>query len=279
MCMAMWRHQFRNALGSNRPHAEEPHEVRRLEACGRAPSRRPQLALRPPQGEGGLSASHRHTLCYTDSMPLPDPSPLLARAPVIPVLTIGRVEDAVPLARALVEGGLPILEVTLRTPAACDAIAAIAREVPDACVGAGTVLSAEDLARALQAGAKFIVSPGTPATLADALAACGVPALPGCATVSEAMTLSERGFTVLKFFPAEASGGVRWLKSVADPLPKLKFCPTGGITLQNAPDYLALPNIVAVGGSWVAPKDALAAGDFARIAALAREAARLRARA
>jgi 2-dehydro-3-deoxyphosphogluconate aldolase/(4S)-4-hydroxy-2-oxoglutarate aldolase len=210
-------------------------------------------------------------------MPLPDPTPLLAKAPVIPVLTISRLEDAVPLARALVDGGLPVLEVTLRTPVACEAIAAIAREVPDAMVGAGTVLGADDLKRALDAGAQFIVSPGTPAALADALAACGVPALPGCASVSEAMTLARRGFQVLKFFPAEASGGLRWLKSVADPLPKLKFCPTGGITLQNAPDYLALPNIVAVGGSWVAPKDALASGDFARITALAREAARLRA--
>jgi 2-dehydro-3-deoxyphosphogluconate aldolase/(4S)-4-hydroxy-2-oxoglutarate aldolase len=209
-------------------------------------------------------------------MNLPDPTPLLARAPVIPVLTISRLEDAVPLARALVEGGLPVLEVTLRTAIACDAIAAIAREVPDAVVGAGTVLNADDLARALKAGAKFIVSPGTPVALADALATCGVPALPGCATVSEAMTLARRGFQVLKFFPAEASGGLRWIKSVADPLPKLKFCPTGGITLQNAPDYLALPNIAAVGGSWVAPKDALASGDFARITALAREAAQLR---
>jgi len=209
-------------------------------------------------------------------MPLPDPLPFLSKAPVIPVLTISRLEDAVPLARALVAGGLPVLEVTLRTQVACEAMVWIAREVPDAVVGAGTVLNTDDLKRALDAGAKFIVSPGTPPALADALATCGVPALPGCATVSEAMNLSARGFAVLKFFPAEASGGLRWLKSVADPLPKLKFCPTGGITLQNAPDYLALPNIVAVGGSWVAPKDALASADFARITALAREAARLR---
>lgn len=206
----------------------------------------------------------------------PHPLPLIARVPVIPVLTIERVVDAVPLARALVEGGLPVLEVTLRTDAALDAIAAIAREVPEAIVGVGTVTRPEDIARAIDAGGRYLVSPGTPARLADALADATVPAIPGCATVSEAMALAERGFAVLKFFPAESSGGVKWLHAVAGPLPDVRFCPTGGIDIKNAAAYLALPNVVAVGGSWIAPKAALAAGDFARIAALARDAAGLR---
>ena len=206
----------------------------------------------------------------------PDPSPLLTRAPVIPVLTIERVSDAVPLARALLAGGLPVLEVTLRTKAALDAIAAIAAEVPDAVVGVGTVTEAGHIAAALKAGARYLVSPGTTPALAEALAAARVPALPGCATVSEALALAERGFRLLKFFPAEAGGGVRWLKSVLAPLPGIRFCPTGGIVAANAGSYLELPNVVAVGGSWVAPADALAAGDFARITALARAASGLK---
>jgi len=197
-------------------------------------------------------------------------------APVIPVLTIERVADAVPLARALAAGGLPVLEVTLRTQDALDAVKAIRREVTDAIVGVGTVLTADDVKAAVEAGAKFLVSPGTPEALAEALAGAPVPALPGCATVSEAMALAQRAFRVLKFFPAEAAGGVVWLKAIAAPLPDIRFCPTGGIDARNAPAYLALPNVVAVGGSWVVPKDALAAGDFSRITALAREAARLR---
>jgi 2-dehydro-3-deoxyphosphogluconate aldolase/(4S)-4-hydroxy-2-oxoglutarate aldolase len=205
-----------------------------------------------------------------------DPDPIVTRAPVIPVLTIERVEHALPLARALVAGGLPVLEVTLRTPAALDAIAAIAREVPDAVVGAGTITTPGDIAAAENAGAAFLVSPGTPAELAEALARARVPALPGCATVSEAMALAARGFTVLKFFPAEASGGIAWLKAVGAPLPGLSFCPTGGIDGRNAAAYLALANVAAVGGSWVAPKDAVAAGDYARVTALARAAAGLR---
>lgn len=207
---------------------------------------------------------------------LPDPLPLIARAPVIPVLTIERVADAVALARALVAGGLPVLEVTLRTPAALEAIAAIARDVPDAVVGAGTITKNEDIAAALKAGAKYLVSPGTPPALAEALADASVPALPGCATVSEAMTLAACGFTVLKFFPAEACGGLPWLKAVAAPLPDLRFCPTGGIDARNAAAYLGQANVIAVGGSWVAPKDAIAAGDFARITRLARDAAGLK---
>jgi 2-dehydro-3-deoxyphosphogluconate aldolase/(4S)-4-hydroxy-2-oxoglutarate aldolase len=209
-------------------------------------------------------------------MLLPDALPLLARAPVIPVLTIERLADAVPLARALVAGGLPVLEVTLRTHAAPEAIAAIAAEVADAVVGAGTITKSDDIAAALKAGAKYLVSPGTPPALADALAEAPVPALPGCATASEAMALTAHGFTVLKFFPAEASGGIAWLKAVAAPLPDLRFCPTGGIDARNAAAYLALPNVDAVGGSWVVPKDAIAAGDYTRITTLAREAAELK---
>jgi 2-dehydro-3-deoxyphosphogluconate aldolase / (4S)-4-hydroxy-2-oxoglutarate aldolase len=208
-----------------------------------------------------------------------DPTPLVSKTPVIPVLTIERAADAVPLARALVAGGLPVIEVTLRTKAALEAIRAIAAEVPDCVVGVGTVLRAADIGAAIAAGAKYLVSPGTPAELAAALADVGIPVLPGCATVSEAMALGARGFKVLKFFPAEASGGTAWLKSIAAPLPELKFCPTGGIDSKNIATYLACPNVLAVGGSWVAPKDAIASGDFARITQLARAASALRARA
>ena len=208
-----------------------------------------------------------------------DPTPLVSQTPVIPVLTIERAADAVPLARALVAGGLPVIEVTLRTKAALDAIRAIAAEVPDCVVGVGTVVRAADIAAAIAAGAKYLVSPGTPPDLAAALADASIPVLPGCATVSEAMALAARGFTVLKFFPAEASGGTAWLKSVAAPLPDLKFCPTGGIDAKNIAAYLACPNVLAVGGSWVAPKDAITSGDFARITLLARDASALRARA
>ena len=208
-----------------------------------------------------------------------DPTPLVSQTPVIPVLTIDRVADAVPLARALVAGGLPVIEVTLRTKAALEAIKAIAAEVPDCVVGAGTITRTSDLAAAISAGAKYLVSPGTPAELAASLADAPVPVLPGCATVSEAMALAARGFKVLKFFPAEASGGVAWLKSVAAPLPDLKFCPTGGIDPKNIAAYLGCPNVLAVGGSWVAPKDAVGVGDFARITQVAHEASRSRAHA
>jgi 2-dehydro-3-deoxyphosphogluconate aldolase/(4S)-4-hydroxy-2-oxoglutarate aldolase len=209
-------------------------------------------------------------------MPL-DPVPLIAKAPVIPVLTIERAADAVPLARALAAGGLPVIEVTLRTGAALDSVRAIASEVPQCVVGVGTVTRAADVELAVAAGAKYLVSPGTTPGLAVALAGAPVPVLPGCATVSEAMALAEAGFGVLKFFPAQAAGGIPWLKSVAGPLPQLKFCPTGGIDAGNASAYLALANVVAVGGSWPAPSDALATGDFARITALAAAAALLRA--
>jgi 2-dehydro-3-deoxyphosphogluconate aldolase/(4S)-4-hydroxy-2-oxoglutarate aldolase len=209
-------------------------------------------------------------------MALPDPTPLFAGRRVIPVLTIEDVRSAVPLARALVAGGLSILEVTLRTGAALDAVRAIAREVPQAVVGIGTVTAVADIRPAIDAGARYLVSPGTPPALAEAFEHAGVPVVPGCATVSEAMALAARGFRLLKFFPAEACGGVAWLEAVAAPLPEVRFCPTGGIRANNAAAYLALKNVVAVGGSWVAPRDAIAAGDFARIERLAREAATLR---
>jgi 2-dehydro-3-deoxyphosphogluconate aldolase / (4S)-4-hydroxy-2-oxoglutarate aldolase len=209
-------------------------------------------------------------------MPL-DPTSIVTQTPVIPVLTIERAADAVPLARALVAGGLRVIEVTLRTRAAVEAMAKIAAEVPDCVVGVGTVTRSGDIATAISAGAKYLVSPGTPAELAAALADASVPVLPGCGTVSEAMALSARGFKVLKFFPAEACGGVAWLKSVGAPLPDAKFCPTGGVDGKNAATYLACPNVLAIGGSWVAPKDAIAAADWTRITKLASEAAALRA--
>jgi 2-dehydro-3-deoxyphosphogluconate aldolase/(4S)-4-hydroxy-2-oxoglutarate aldolase len=209
------------------------------------------------------------------SMWLSDPTPLI-ESPVIPVLTIQRAEDAVPLARALLAGGLKVVEVTLRTPAALEALRAIVAEVPDAIVGVGTVTKTLDITHAVDAGADFLVSPGTPSELARALADAPIPALPGCATVSEAMTLAAMGFPVLKFFPAEPSGGVRWLNAVAEPLPDVRFCPTGGINADSARSYLALRNVLAVGGSWVAPAAAIIAGDFAGITARARIAAALR---
>lgn len=205
-----------------------------------------------------------------------DPTPLLRETAAVPVLSIERLDEAVPLARALVSGGLRLLEVTLRTPVALDAVRAIVDQVPDAVVGIGTITRAADLDRSLDAGARFLVSPGTPQTLARALAEAPVPVLPGCATVSEAMLLRDFGFRVLKFFPAEASGGVAWLKAVAGPLAGLRFCPTGGIDPRNAAAYLALENVLAVGGSWMAPTEAVERGDFSRVAALAREAASLR---
>jgi len=209
-------------------------------------------------------------------MPILDPVPVLAGVPVIPVLTIERAADAVPLARALHAGGLGVIEVTLRTSAALEAVRAIVAEVPQCVVGVGTVTRVADIEAAVAAGAKYLVSPGTPAELAAALADAPVPVIPGAATVSEAMTLADRGFRVVKFFPAEQAGGVPWLKSVAAPLPQLAFCPTGGIAAGNALAYLALANVIAVGGSWPAPMEAIAAGDFGRITALAREAAALR---
>jgi len=195
-------------------------------------------------------------------------------APIVPVLVVEDAGHAAPLARALVAGGLPALEVTLRTPAALDVIAAMA-EVAGGVVGAGTLLTPDDVKRAKDAGARFGVSPGATDALLDAAEAEGLPLLPGAATASEAMRLFERGYSVMKFFPAEAAGGAAFLKSLASPLPAIRFCPTGGVTPANAEDYLSLPNVLCAGGSWVAPKAAMMAGDWAGIEALAREAAQL----
>jgi 2-dehydro-3-deoxyphosphogluconate aldolase / (4S)-4-hydroxy-2-oxoglutarate aldolase len=201
---------------------------------------------------------------------------IAAKAPVIPVLTIERAADAVPLARALVKGGLPVLEITLRTEAALEALRLIAAEVRDAVVGAGTVLNAGQLRQATQAGAQFVVSPGCTLVLAQAVKASGVPFLPGVQTVSEAMALTEQGFRLLKFFPADTSGGLGWLKAVAAPLVGLRFCPTGGVNAETAPAYLALGNVACVGGSWVAPKEAVAAGDWSKVERLAAAASALK---
>jgi 2-dehydro-3-deoxyphosphogluconate aldolase/(4S)-4-hydroxy-2-oxoglutarate aldolase len=196
-------------------------------------------------------------------------------APVVPVLVIDDLAHAAPLAKALVAGGLPALEVTLRTPCALDAIRAMS-DVEGGVVGAGTLLTPADVKAAKAAGAKFGVSPGATQRLLDACAEYELPILPGAATASEIMALLEQGFTTLKFFPAEQAGGAAYLKSIGAPIPQVKFCPTGGIGLKNARDYLALSNILCVGGSWVAPKDAMARGDWAAITMLAAEAAALR---
>lgn len=205
----------------------------------------------------------------------PHVSEIMTLSPVIPVLVIDEIDSAAGLAQALVGGGLRVLEVTLRTPAALAAIAAMARAAPDAIVGAGTVLNPDDLQRARDAGARFIVSPGLTPGLARAAEAAGIPLLAGVATCGEIMAGLDLGLDHFKFFPAENIGGAPALNSIASPFPKVRFCPTGGITLQSAPQYLALPNVLCVGGSWVAPKDAVAAGDWARIETLAREAAAL----
>ena len=196
-------------------------------------------------------------------------------APVVPVLVIDDAAAAANLARALIKGGLPALEVTLRTPAALDAIREMA-SVPGGVVGAGTLLTPKDVEAAKEAGATFGVSPGATDLLLDACEANDLPLLPGIATASEAMRLLERGYTVQKFFPAEANGGAPALKSIGGPIPQVKFCPTGGVSLKNANDYLSLSNTLCVGGSWVAPKDLVTAGDWDGITALATEAAALK---
>lgn len=202
----------------------------------------------------------------------------LRLAPVVPVVIIDDAKAAVPMARALVAGGIPAIEVTLRTPAALDAIRAIAAEVEGAVVGVGTVLTSQDLENARQAGAKFAVSPGVSPKLLAAADDSDLPLLPGVATASEAMNLLERGYRHLKFFPAVPAGGHKLLGAWASPLPQIRFCPTGGISLANAPDFLSLPNVVCVGGSWLTPADMLKAGDWAGIEVLAREAAALKRR-
>lgn len=209
-------------------------------------------------------------------MTSPPPASVLDLAPVVPVVVIEDASDAVPLARALVTGGLPAIEVTLRTPTALDAIRAIAAEVPEAVVGAGTVITPEQVTASVTAGARFLVSPGWTDVLLEAMRVSGVPFLPGVSTTSEVVGLLERGVTEMKFFPAQAAGGTAYLKSLAGPLPQARFCPTGGIGPGNAPEYLALPNVGCVGGTWMLPADAIAARDWARVEQLAREAARLR---
>ena len=201
---------------------------------------------------------------------------MLKAAPVIPVMVIENVADAVPLARALVKGGLPVLEITLRTKAALECIRAIIAEVEGAIVGAGTVLDGKKLKETEHLGCAFAVSPGSTRALLDAAEDIIVPLLPGSATASECMALMERGYRFQKFFPAEPAGGTAYLASLSSPLPQVRFCPTGGITLQTAPNYLKLANVITVGGSWMAPKSLVAAKDWAAIEALAREAAKLK---
>ncbi|MFE5753935.1 bifunctional 4-hydroxy-2-oxoglutarate aldolase/2-dehydro-3-deoxy-phosphogluconate aldolase [Streptomyces massasporeus] len=203
------------------------------------------------------------------------PASVLDLAPVVPVVVIEDAADAVPLARALVAGGLPAIEVTLRTPAALEAIREITREVPGAVVGAGTVIRPAQVAEAVAAGSRFLVSPGWTDVLLEAMRASGVPFLPGVSTASEVVALLERGVREMKFFPAQAAGGTAYLKSLSRPLPQARFCPTGGIGPASAPDYLALPNVGCVGGSWMLPQDALAARDWGRVEELARAAAGL----
>ena len=195
-------------------------------------------------------------------------------APIIPVLVVDDASVARALAEALVAGGLPVLEVTLRTDAALDVIREMA-QVEGGIVGAGTLLTPEDVQNAVDAGARFGVSPGATDRLLDACEAADLPLLPGAATASEAMALLERGYTVQKFFPAEANGGAPALKAIGAPIPQVRFCPTGGVSLKNAPDYLGLSNVLCAGGSWVAPKDLVTKGDWKAIEELAREAAQL----
>ena len=197
---------------------------------------------------------------------------LVAYGPVIPVIVLQRLEHAVPMARALVEGGIRVLEVTLRTPVALACIEAIARDVPEAFLGAGTLRSAADVRAARDAGCQFGVSPGYSAAIAAACREAQLSLLPGVATASEVMAANADGLSFLKFFPALAAGGIGMLKALAGPFPDVVFCPTGGVTIETAPQFLALANVKVCGGSWLTPADALAGGDWARITKLAREA-------
>ena len=194
---------------------------------------------------------------------------LLDVVPVIPVVVVHDAADAVPIANAFVEGGLPIIELTLRTPAAMDAIKRIAAEVPDIMVGAGTIVDTNQPRQAADAGAQFLVSPGSTPDLRAAMRDTGLPHLPGVATVSEVMALLEDGYTDMKFFPAEAAGGAPYLRAIHSPVPAALFCPTGGITPTNIADYLKMPNVGCVGGSWLTPSDAVDRRDWSRISSLA----------
>ena len=205
-----------------------------------------------------------------------DTHSLASHGPVIPVIVLHRVQDAVPLAEALLAGGVKVLEVTMRTPVALQCIEAIAKALPEAWVGAGTVRSPADAQAALDAGSRFAVSPGYSAALGQACRQIGLPLLPGVATASEVMAASADGLSFLKFFPAVQAGGLAMLKALAGPFPDVAFCPTGGIALDTAPQFLALSNVKVCGGSWLTPVDAVAAGDWARITRLAREAQALR---
>jgi 2-dehydro-3-deoxyphosphogluconate aldolase/(4S)-4-hydroxy-2-oxoglutarate aldolase len=205
-----------------------------------------------------------------------DPLTLAGHGPVIPVIVLDRVEDAVPMAQALVAGGVKVLEVTLRTPVALQCMEAIARAVPDAIVGAGTVRSVADARAALDAGCRFAVSPGYTSEIGLACREMGLPLLPGVATGSEVMMANADGYRFLKFFPATAAGGIPMLKALAGPFHDVVFCPTGGITPETAPQFLALPNVRVCGGSWLTPADAMKAGDWARITQLAVQASALR---
>jgi len=200
---------------------------------------------------------------------------LLKGATIVPVVIVDDSKTAVPLAKALVAGGVKVIEITLRTPAALDAIKAVADEVEGAIVGAGTVLNRGQYAAAEKAGARFMVSPGVGPEVLAAARDSAVPLMPGAATASEVMTLLDEGYGIQKFFPAGPAGGVAYLKALSSPIPQVRFCPTGGIDTKNARDYLALPNVIAIGGSWITPADAIKGGDFARIETLAREAAAL----
>lgn len=209
-------------------------------------------------------------------MSTPSIADICQLAPVVPVLVIDDLDKAVPLAEALVAGGLRALEVTLRTPVALDAIRAMSDAVPEAVVGVGTLRTAEDVRASVEAGARFGVSPGFSPAILDAAESANLPMLPGVATPSEAMAAAERGLSILKFFPAEANGGAPVLRAWASPLSGLKFCPTGGVSESNAPDYLSLPNVICVGGSWVAPAGAIADGDWSTITQLSKEACKLK---
>ncbi len=220
-------------------------------------------------GRRGMVAPARETGEKDGAMDIRD---IMSRAPVIPVITVPAHLDAVALARTLVGNGLPVLEITLRTGAALDAIAAIARAVPDAIVGGGTVRRGADLEALEEAGARFAVSPGLTCELAAAARERTLPLLPGVATASEVMAATDAGFSALKFFPAEAAGGVAALRSFAGPFPDVVFCPTGGIRPATAPDYLALPNVACVGGTWITPGDLLRAGAWESVAEMARAA-------
>jgi 2-dehydro-3-deoxyphosphogluconate aldolase / (4S)-4-hydroxy-2-oxoglutarate aldolase len=200
----------------------------------------------------------------------------LKLAPVVPVMVIENVKDAVPMARALVKGGLPVLEITLRTDAALECIKAIIAEVEGAIIGSGTVLTPQQLRDSRKAGCKFSVSPGSTGKLLSAAEDEDIALLPGGVTASECMALLEWGYTIQKFFPAEPAGGAAYLSSLASPLPQIKFCPTGGITPELAPKYLKLTNVITIGGSWMIPKNLVAAGDWAEIENLARAAAALK---